>query len=234
MTFRVLTLKFRVNTLMKDLSTRTSALFTDCTRDKILKNSLELFNRKGFVSVTTSLLASSAKVREGTLWYHFKSKKSLVESHIDLFKANIDQRLDTVGKIDLEILIKQLFSQYYFNWDFRYLFRDNLADNLSTDKSISNKLNDLTQLRFNQIKQEALTGRELGVFDFKENELDELSEIIFLVADNWFALSSKKYPDKDENFLMQRGMGLLIKVSEPYLSRESKIIIKDLHGGVIA
>ena len=62
---------------MKDLSTRTSALFTDCTRDKILKNSLELFNRKGFVSVTTSLLASSAKVREGTLWYHFKSKKSL-------------------------------------------------------------------------------------------------------------------------------------------------------------
>lgn len=219
---------------MKDLSTRTSALFTDCTRDNILKNSLELFNRKGFVSVTTSLLASSAKVREGTLWYHFKSKKSLVESHIDLFKANIDQRLDTVGRIDLEILIKQLFSQYYFNWDFRYLFRDNLADNLSTDKSISNKLNDLTQLRFNQIKQEALTGRELGVFDFKEDELDELSEIIFLVADNWFALSSKKYPDKDENFLMQRGMGLLIKVSEPYLSRESKIIIKDLHGGVIA
>ena len=125
---------------MKDLSTRTSALFTDCTRDNILKNSLELFNKKGFVSVTTSLLASSAKVREGTLWYHFKSKKSLVESHIDLFEANIDQRLDTVGRIDLEILIKQLFSQYYFNWDFRYLFRDNLADNLSTDKSISNKL----------------------------------------------------------------------------------------------
>ena len=218
---------------MKDLSERTTALFTDCTRDKLLKNSLELFNRKGFVSVTTSLLASSTKVREGTLWYHFKSKKSLVESHIDLFKANIDQNLDKVGKIDLEILIKKLFSQYYFNWDFRYLFRDNLADNLSTDKSISNKLNDLTQLRFNKIKEEALIGRDIGVFDFKENELDELTEIIFLVADNWFALSSKKYPDKDENFLMQRGMGLLIKVSEPYLSKESKIIIKDLHGGAL-
>ena len=218
---------------MKDLSERTTALFADCTRDRLLKNSLELFNRKGFVSVTTSLLASSTKVREGTLWYHFKSKKSLVESHIDLFKANIDWQLDKVGKIDLEILIKLLFSQYYFNWDFRYLFRDNLADNLSTDKSISNKLNDLTQLRFNKIKEEALIARDLGVFDFKENELEELTEIIFLVADNWFALSSKKYPDKDENFLMQRGMRLLIKVSEPYLSKESKIIIKDLHGGAL-
>ena len=64
---------------MKDLSERTTALFTDCTRDKLLKNSLQLFNRKGFTSVTTALLASSAKVREGTLWYHFKSKKSLVQ-----------------------------------------------------------------------------------------------------------------------------------------------------------
>ena len=44
---------------------------------------------------------------------------------------------------------------------------------------------------------------------------------------------AKKYPHKDENFLMQRGMGLLIKVSEPYLSKESKIIIKDLHGGAL-
>ena len=94
-------------------------------------------------------------------------------------------------------------------------------------------MNELTQLRFNKIKEEALIGRDRGVFDFKENELDELSEIIFLVADNWFALSSKKYPDKDENFLMQRGMGLLIKVSEPYLSKESKLIIRNLHGGVL-
>ena len=218
---------------MKDLSERTTALFTDCTRDKLLKNSLQLFNRKGFTSVTTALLASSAKVREGTLWYHFKSKKSLVESHIDLYKTNFGLRLNALGSIDLEILVKQLFSQYYFDWDFRYLLRDDLANKFSRDKPISKKLDNLTQLRFDTIKQDALIARDLGVFDFKENELDELTEIIFLIADNWFALSSKKYPHKDENFLMQRGMGLLIKVSEPYLSKESKIIIKDLHGGAL-
>ena len=60
---------------MQNLFTRTTNLFSDCTRDKLLKNSLELFNRKGFVEVTTSLLAASAKVRDGRLWYHFKSKK---------------------------------------------------------------------------------------------------------------------------------------------------------------
>jgi len=218
---------------MINLSTRTDALFSGSTKDKLLKGSLELFNRKGFVGVTTSLLASSAKVREGTLWYHFKSKKSLVESHIELFTANFDLELEIVNKIDLEVLIKQLFSQYYFNWDFRYLFRDNLINYFSSDQSLADKLNSLNQIRFNKIKEEALLGRDIGIFNFKDNELEDLSEIIFLVADNWFSLSSRKYPDKDESFLIQRGMGLLIRVLEPHLSQESKKIVKNIHGGVL-
>jgi len=218
---------------MLNLSTKTNGLFSDSTRDKLLKGSLELFNSKGFVGVTTSLLASSAKVREGTLWYHFKSKKSLVESHIELFTVNVGLELEIVNKIDLEILIKQLFSQYYFNWDFRYLFRDNLINYFSSDQSIVNKLNNLNQIRFNKIKEEALLGRDAGVFEFKDNELEDLSEIIFLVADNWLSLSSRKYPDKDESFLIQRGMGLLIRVLEPHLSKQSKKIVKNIYGGVL-
>jgi hypothetical protein len=157
----------------------------------------------------------------------------LVESHIELFTANVDLELEIVNKIDLEVLIKQLFSQYYFNWDFRYLFRDNLINYFSSDQSLADKLNNLNQIRFNKIKEEALLGRDIGIFNFKDNELEDLSEIIFLVADNWFSLSSRKYPDKDESFLIQRGMGLLIRVLEPHLSQESKKIVKNIHGGVL-
>ncbi|MDB4815836.1 hypothetical protein OAH24_00385, partial [Gammaproteobacteria bacterium] len=147
--------------------------------------------------------------------------------------ANFDLELEIVNKIDLEVLIKQLFSQYYFNWDFRYLFRDNLINYFSSDQSLADKLNNLNQIRFNKIKEEALLGRDIGIFNFKDNELEDLSEIIFLVADNWFSLSSRKYPDKDESFLIQRGMGLLIRVLEPHLSQESKKIVKNIHGGVL-
>ena len=103
-------------------------------------------------------------------------------------------------------------------------------NNFPTDRSLTSKLNDLTVLRLNKIKEEALIGREVGVFDFKDNEIEELSEIIFLLADNWFALSSKKYPDKNEEFLVRRGMRLLIKASEPYLSVGSKKVINNLYG----
>ena len=87
---------------MNKLSKRTSLLFTDSTRDKLLKTSLNLFNEKGFNAVTTSSLACSAKVLEGTLWYHFKSKKNLVESHLDLFDKNFSLDLQAYKKISID------------------------------------------------------------------------------------------------------------------------------------
>ena len=89
---------------MHNLSNRTLSLFSDSTKDVLLKKSLELFNKKGFSAVTTSSLASASDVLEGTLWYHFKSKKNLVESHIDLFDKNFKDEIDTNHKINIETL----------------------------------------------------------------------------------------------------------------------------------
>ena len=215
---------------MQNLSNRTLSLFSNCTKDTLLKTSLELFNERGFSAVTTSSLASSANVLEGTLWYHFKSKKNLVKSHIDLFERNFKYEINTNHEMSIDTLIKKLFSQYLFNWDFRYLFRDNFINIFSNDNSISDKLSDLNNTRFNWIKEEVLLGRDHGIFEFRDKDLEEVGEIIYLIADNWFELSSRLYPDKDEKFLIQRGLGLLIKVTEPYMSKNSKKIIKDLHG----
>ena len=215
---------------MQNLSKKTLSLFSDCTKDTLLRTSLELFNEKGFSAVTTSSLASSSNVLEGTLWYHFKSKKNLVESHIDLFDKNFKDEINTNHKMSIHTLIEKLFAQYLFNWDFRYLFRDNFVNTFPDDVVISDKLSDLNNSRFNRIKEEALFGRKLGIFDFSDGDLNELGEIIFLIADNWFELSSRIYPNKDEKFLIQRGLGLVIKVIEPYLSKDSKKIVKGLHG----
>jgi AcrR family transcriptional regulator len=215
---------------MQNLSKRTLSLFSDCTKDTLLRTSLELFNEKGFSAVTTSSLASSSNVLEGTLWYHFKSKKNLVESHIDLFDKNFKDEINTNHKMSIHTLIEKLFAQYLFNWDFRYLFRDNFVNTFPDDVVISDKLSGLNNSRLNRIKEEALFGRKLGIFDFSDGDLNELGEIIFLIADNWFELSSRIYPNKDEKFLIQRGLGLVIKVIEPYLSKDSKKIVKGLHG----
>ena len=49
------------------------------TREKIMKAARELFEQKGFASVTTKEIAQRAGVSEVTLFRHFKSKRSLFE-----------------------------------------------------------------------------------------------------------------------------------------------------------
>ena len=47
------------------------------TKEKIIQESLSLFNDNTFELSTTSLIAKKSDVLEGSLWYHFNSKNDL-------------------------------------------------------------------------------------------------------------------------------------------------------------
>ena len=44
------------------------------TKEKIVQESLSLFNENTFELSTTNLIAKKSEVLEGSLWYHFNSK----------------------------------------------------------------------------------------------------------------------------------------------------------------
>ena len=50
------------------------------TRDRILAQSLALFNDRGLGRVTTAEIAAACGIREGNLQYHFPRKSGLVEA----------------------------------------------------------------------------------------------------------------------------------------------------------
>ena len=60
------------------LTPETLDLFSQKTRDKILATSLVMFNQRGAGAVTTASIAEGAGVLEGTLWYHFRTKKDIL------------------------------------------------------------------------------------------------------------------------------------------------------------
>ena len=62
------------------------------TREKIIKESLSLFNETTFESSTTNLIAKKSDVLEGSLWYHFNSKNDLVSVHLGLFKDSFNSQ----------------------------------------------------------------------------------------------------------------------------------------------
>lgn len=63
------------------------------TRDRILFTARQLFNERGYGNVPTADLAEHLGMSEGNLWYHFKSKRALLEALSEQFATEIEVRL---------------------------------------------------------------------------------------------------------------------------------------------
>lgn len=96
------------------------------TKDRILAAALELFNVRGESGVTTAQIARELEISEGNLWYHFRTKRDLVNA---LF-ARMEQAIE-------EVLARPAgpaapmahFADYTRRtvetiWTYRFLFRD--------------------------------------------------------------------------------------------------------------
>ena len=68
------------------LTHQSLGFFSNKTKDRILISSLVLFNEGGFNNVTTASIAKRTGILEGSLWYHFNTKKDILSSHIQLLE----------------------------------------------------------------------------------------------------------------------------------------------------
>jgi len=85
------------------------------SRDKILKAALNLFTHKGIKSTTTKQLARKARIAEGTIYIHFKSKdqiaRHLFTDYMNQFRNRLTEMIKAIDdpKDKLKLLIKVFF-----------------------------------------------------------------------------------------------------------------------------
>ncbi len=63
------------------------------TRDRIIEHARHLFNELGYGAVTTAALARACGIAEGNLWYHFKTKRALLDALGERYAAAVEARL---------------------------------------------------------------------------------------------------------------------------------------------
>lgn len=96
------------------------------TREKIVETARQLFNRLHYANVTTAMLAEAAGISEGNLWYHFKTKRDLLEAITEDFLAFNERRMamwpeagDVLGSyVDYLGILAQELRLY------RFMYRD--------------------------------------------------------------------------------------------------------------
>ena len=79
------------------------------TKEKIIQESLSLFNGNTFELSTTNLIAKKSDVLEGSLWYHFNSKNDLVSVHTELFLDSFKtQRIHSESNDPKDLILEYL------------------------------------------------------------------------------------------------------------------------------
>lgn len=97
------------------------------TRDRILAAAQRLFNEQRFGSVSTAAIAADLGIAEGNLWYHFRSKRALLDAISNEFAEAIDARLTMRPDPGSDVI------EAYVDWlgrvmsefsAYRFLYRD--------------------------------------------------------------------------------------------------------------
>jgi AcrR family transcriptional regulator len=97
------------------------------TKDRIVAEALSLFNERGYGNVSTAALAAQLGIAEGNLWYHYKTKRAVLEAIAAQFAQAIETRLalaplpDTDPLAAYVALLRAMIDEFR---RFRFLYRD--------------------------------------------------------------------------------------------------------------
>ena len=95
------------------------------TRDRIIEQARRLFNEQGYGTVTTAALAGACGIAEGNLWYHFKTKRALLDALGEIYAAAVEARLLMVPAGDpVAAYAAFLAALAHELQHFRFLYRD--------------------------------------------------------------------------------------------------------------
>ena len=121
------------------------------TRERIVQNSLELFNQQGERSVSTNHIAAHMEMSPGNLYYHFPNKQAIIAVLFDEYAALLDSFLHlppgrAVTVEDQRFYLKSVLAAM---WGYRFLYRD-LEQLLGNDPELAISYRRFSQRCLNQ------------------------------------------------------------------------------------
>ncbi|MEO0461512.1 MAG: TetR/AcrR family transcriptional regulator [Pseudomonadota bacterium] len=209
--------------LLSDLSEPTQVFFGDKTRGKILRSSLRIFNTNGFDRVTTAQVADATGVLEGTLWYHFNTKNSLLESHLDALEDRLDTHLDVPFAEAPISIFEHLLDLFRLLWDFRYLLRDPLQA-MQDDDDLAIRLQRTYELVERKVEVRLLDAGEQGLLDLTAVDMKQLAVSCFLIGRYWLDYARVRFAGEANGVdVLRQAIHQILFLLQPYITEQTKL-----------
>ena len=191
------------------------------TREKILDTALALFNKEGTSAISTNHIAEAAGISPGNLYYHFHNKEEIIRELFERMFAATDAgfNLPADKMPTLDDLQQYVRFNYKTLWAYRFAYRE-LAALLRSDPELRANFLAYRKRGFEGFDQLFNAFVSAGVLTAPTNSevRANLAETIWLISEFWLnslEISGKPVDEKQ----MERGVGLMMQVLDPYIKR---------------
>jgi AcrR family transcriptional regulator len=159
------------------------------TKDYILTNATELFNREGATATSMRQLAAHLDMSDGNLRYHYRTKEDLVTAIFRQMLQEMDVSINTAkveGASLLEEVRKQFRSIFFTMYRYKFLFiESNLL--LKQYTAFRKSFIELMEVRkafflqfFGEYKASGFFNKQIP-----DARYEIIFEQIFIISDNW-------------------------------------------------
>jgi AcrR family transcriptional regulator len=204
------------------------------TRERILENSLALFNRFGEPHITTADIADEMNISPGNLYYHFRNKDEIIGDLYAQFEAKVAPLFiaPTARAVDVEDLWLLLHLLFERMWEFRFLFRD-LDELTSRNRKIALRFAELVRRGEGTVLQLFRGMVESGVMHADPRELAACARNVVIVATYWMSFERISRPPpagsgSDAAEHLERAAYQVLALIAPFLVGDARALIEKL------
>ncbi len=194
------------------------------TRDRILKESLALFNEQGERNVTTNHIAAHLGISPGNLYYHFRNKADIIYSIFLEYRELVGHYLHVSRDRALTIRDKMFYLESVFDglWYYRFFHRD-LEYLLTTDQRLREDYRDFTFQCLEEIRA-VLQGLQQGgiLREHSDSEQQAMALNVWLVVTNWMAFLKTAHGEEGSDDItreqLRQGIYQVLTLEMPYVT----------------
>ncbi|TDR93726.1 TetR/AcrR family transcriptional regulator [Enterovirga rhinocerotis] len=200
------------------------------TRRRTLESARMLFNGRGVARVTTRLIAETAGINEGNLYYHFRTKASLV---VALFAAFEEEAAglaapDGAERHELAPHVEVLRRWFVLTWRYRFLFQD-MAAVQAEAPSLRPRLVRLSARLQAETRRSVADLAEAGLIAIPPGFEEPLLANVWIVSSSWigFLVLNERVRAVRETHL-RWGYNQVLSLYLPYLTEPALVALAAL------
>ncbi|WP_191489422.1 TetR/AcrR family transcriptional regulator [Pseudomonas sp. FEN] len=201
------------------------------TSERIVQNSLDLFNQQGERSVSTNHIAAHMDISPGNLYYHFPNKQAIIavlfaeyEALVDSFLRPPQGRAATID--DKRFYLKALLAAM---WRYRFLHRD-LEHLLESDAELAARYRRFSQRCLIQGQAIYAGFVEAGILGMDRVQIEALTLNAWIILTSWvrFLSTTRENADHLSEESIKRGVYQVLVLESGFVTAQSRAAVDKL------